>query len=253
MKKILVIDDDRLDRRIITKSGEEGNFRFIEALNGQEGFEKAKANTDLDLIITDVIMPELDGRDLVRKIRADQELKDIPIIIVSSYIKLNQIVDLLENGASRFLPKPINIAILNEYINLLTKNNQEPNSKKYLEPETVFERIGNDHDLYLELLNLFAEDSDQRLEELANSIAKKDFSEIKRNSHSFKSALNNIGANSIAIIAQAIERQSLTGTFGNINELNEQIRNTFPNLKKEIENYIFKYNKVESPEVRVSH
>lgn len=253
MKKILVIDDDRLDRRIITKAAAGKEFNVLEAQNGLQGFQIAQANPDLDLIITDVIMPELDGRDLVRKVRSDQVLKHIPIIIVSSYIKLNQIVDLLENGASRFIPKPINLSLLSDYIELLTKNSCGTVHKFYLETELVLDRIGNDHDLYVELLNLFIEDVDQRKRELACAVNEKNISDIRINSHSLKSALNNIGAMSIASQALAIERQAMTGEFGNSAELFNQIELSLSDLCKEITGYLSAHRPNSTNEAGLSH
>ena len=78
-------------------------------------------NQDIDLLITDFSMPEMDGRRLIQRIRNSSNLKQIPIIIVSGVVGPKEIADVLEAGATAFLPKPLKVKDIKEYINRYLK------------------------------------------------------------------------------------------------------------------------------------
>ena len=84
---------------------------------GKQQFEVLTSNSDqVKLLVTDCIMPRLDGRQLVREIRECKDLETLPVIIISGHVSLQEIGNVLECGASRFLPKPINRGMLSEYV-----------------------------------------------------------------------------------------------------------------------------------------
>ena len=77
MKKILVVDDEEKIRSIIRKYGEFEGYEVSEACDGMDAIEKVKANGDYDVIIMDVMMPELDGFSACSEIK---KIKDIPVL-----------------------------------------------------------------------------------------------------------------------------------------------------------------------------
>ena len=66
-------------------------------------------------------MPEVDGRQLIAFVRAEPKLKDLPVVIVSGVVGPHQIASLLQDGASRFLPKPIDANDIKGYVSKLMK------------------------------------------------------------------------------------------------------------------------------------
>ena len=76
-------------------------------------------NPGVELLISDVKMPRLDGRELIRLVRSSGPFATLPLIVVSGAVGPHEISDLLESGASRFLPKPVEAAFLRDYIRLL--------------------------------------------------------------------------------------------------------------------------------------
>ncbi|MDR2337918.1 MAG: response regulator [Deltaproteobacteria bacterium] len=82
-KKILIVDDDESMRHLTETILSANNFSIIQAADGWQALEMLKTHK-LDLIITDLMMPQLNGYELIEKIRADPETKNIPIILVTS-------------------------------------------------------------------------------------------------------------------------------------------------------------------------
>ena len=81
-KKVLVIDDDPNTVRFLTVALEENGYETVSALDGKEGFEKAKTERP-DLIFLDVMMPKRTGFTMFKQLRKTDELKDIPVIMLT--------------------------------------------------------------------------------------------------------------------------------------------------------------------------
>ena len=112
MKKILIVEDDLTTARIIQKALENHGFATFIASDGQIGLQTLNNSPDFNLIISDMQMPNLNGQELIEAIQKTPELKKIPLILISGIVSLKQISNVLENGASRFLPKPLDIKYL---------------------------------------------------------------------------------------------------------------------------------------------
>jgi len=107
MAEILVVDDDAVTLKVIRKVLKDAGHHVILASDGTRALEVLEDNSYIEMIITDVIMPRLDGRDLVAALRRDSRFSEIPTLIMSATIKVSEIVKLLESGASRFVAKPV--------------------------------------------------------------------------------------------------------------------------------------------------
>ncbi len=107
MSLVLIAEDEKLTRKIA--KGIVGGMGHIPILspNGRHAFETLQSNNHIDLLITDIFMPEMDGRDLIKKVRAELKFKDFPIIAMSSLIGPNKISTILEGGADLFVCKPL--------------------------------------------------------------------------------------------------------------------------------------------------
>ena len=103
---VLVVDDSATEVHFLKKLLIREGYRVEVASNGREGLEKAKA-LQPDLIIMDIVMPEMDGFQATRKLHNDEMTQDIPIIVVTSK---DQEIDRawgLRQGARAFLVKPV--------------------------------------------------------------------------------------------------------------------------------------------------
>ena len=116
MGKILIVEDDLKSRHLLVKIVESLNHTVIQSQNGRHAYETLCLNPDVELVITDVMMPEVDGRDLVRLIRGNEAVAKLPILIISAVIGVSEILDLLKLGATAFLPKPVDFANIKEFL-----------------------------------------------------------------------------------------------------------------------------------------
>jgi two-component system, cell cycle response regulator len=109
--RILVVDDERLNRMILRRALEAEGHVVIEAENGRQALVRLSEGP-LDVVLLDLIMPELDGYGTLEAIKADPELGHVPVIIISGVEEIASVVRCIEAGATDYLPKPFQPAIL---------------------------------------------------------------------------------------------------------------------------------------------
>jgi two-component system, NtrC family, sensor kinase len=107
MARILIVDDDGFSRSLLELMLQQGGFEVLSAANGAVALELARSTSPPDLVITDVLMPVMDGFELCRRCKADPALQQIPIILYSGDYTSQQDQELgLGFGACRYLLKP---------------------------------------------------------------------------------------------------------------------------------------------------
>ncbi|WP_285054370.1 hybrid sensor histidine kinase/response regulator transcription factor [Pedobacter ginsengisoli] len=126
-KPILMLIEDNDDFRFYLKDNLKEHYQIAEAANGKEGWQKILSGHP-DLIVSDVTMPELNGIDLCRKIKADNRTAHIPVILLTALSTEDQQLTGLETGASDYVTKPFNFEILLSKIRNLLQ--QQALSKK---------------------------------------------------------------------------------------------------------------------------
>lgn len=118
MALILVVEDDPISQRLLRTVIEQLGHIAVVCRNGRLAYEILEDNYDVtSIVITDVMMPELDGQTLLGKIRSNSKMKHLPVIIQSAYLGATAIKQLIEQGATAILHKPIDTNVLKEYIN----------------------------------------------------------------------------------------------------------------------------------------
>ena len=117
MKKILVVEDDEVERELVRMTLEREGYRVITAEDGARGFELALSERP-DLIITDVSMPTADGVQLVRSVRAAPEIAPTPILVTTGFGTGNATYTLTQ-GADAYEPKPLDPDALRESVRRL--------------------------------------------------------------------------------------------------------------------------------------
>ncbi|MCZ6627243.1 MAG: response regulator [SAR324 cluster bacterium] len=104
-KCILVVEDQEDNRRILRDLLTSQGYEIIEAVTGMEGIKLARERRP-DLILMDIQLPDLEGYEVARQIKSIDELKDIPIIAVTSYALSGDDVKAYEAGCSDYVSKP---------------------------------------------------------------------------------------------------------------------------------------------------
>lgn len=104
-QKIVLIEDDRLIREIYTFTLQKANYNVLVAVDGQEGIDLAKNNPDAKLILLDVIMPKMNGVEVLQKLKADLAVQNIPVILLSNLTDEKIVDEAMKYGAYGYLVK----------------------------------------------------------------------------------------------------------------------------------------------------
>lgn len=149
------------------------SFKVLTAANGKEGVEHALESIP-DLIVSDVMMPEMDGIELCRKLKADKATSHIPIILLTALSDMNHHVQGIREGADVYLPKPFNSQLLLVHVhNLINSRNslKELYAKKVFMGSGSFEIKTFEEEFLFKLMQLVEDNisnSDFNNDELAN-------------------------------------------------------------------------------------
>jgi len=120
MPKALVVDDSRAMRMILAKTLKELGFEVCEAANGREALEVIEAQQGaLTLVLADWNMPEINGLDLLKRLRQNPELSSLVVVMVTTETELDQMVAALEAGANEYVMKPFTREILVEKLEMV--------------------------------------------------------------------------------------------------------------------------------------
>jgi class 3 adenylate cyclase len=113
---ILIADDNRVNRLLLGRGLEHDGHTVVFAEHGAEALDLLRRRS-FDLMLLDVLMPELDGYRVLEEVQRDPHLRDIPVIVTSSLDELDSVVRCLQTGAEDYLTKPVNPVLLNARIN----------------------------------------------------------------------------------------------------------------------------------------
>jgi two-component system chemotaxis response regulator CheY len=114
--RFLIVDDSSTMRRIIINTlNKLGHKECHEAANGREGVERLAA-AQFDMVITDWNMPEMNGVDFVRAVRANEATRELPVLMVTTNAGEDDIVEALRAGANNYVVKPFTPDTIREKI-----------------------------------------------------------------------------------------------------------------------------------------
>jgi CheY-like chemotaxis protein len=120
MTKVLVVEDNSDACTLMGEILRREKLHVVTAADGIEGLERASAELP-DLIITDISMPRLTGREMIEKLRASPRHKDVPILAITAY-GIDRAMEAIKAGASRALARPFENHLLIAFVKDLLKN-----------------------------------------------------------------------------------------------------------------------------------
>ena len=109
--KVLIVDDELFNIDYLQQELEECNYDLVTAYNGTEALQKIKQELP-DLVLLDLMMPVMDGFAVLRQVKADPDMRDIPVIIISAANNSRSIVKGIKLGAEDYITKPIDERLL---------------------------------------------------------------------------------------------------------------------------------------------
>lgn len=109
--RVLVVDDGEMNRRLLRAALQREGHTVTEAVDGREALAMLRAEP-IDVVLLDLVMPEMDGFETLEAIKADDALRHLPVIVISGVDELDAVVRCIGMGATDYLPKPFNLAVL---------------------------------------------------------------------------------------------------------------------------------------------
>jgi class 3 adenylate cyclase len=108
---LLIVDDNELNRDMLTRRLQRLGYKVSCADNGREALKKMRSQS-FDLLLLDIMMPGMDGFEVLEELKADPSLREIPVIVLSASDQLNHVVKCIQMGAKDYLSKPFNPVLL---------------------------------------------------------------------------------------------------------------------------------------------
>ena len=108
MAKILLVEDNELNRDMLSRRLKRKGFEVVEALDGEEGIAKARSESP-DLILMDMSLPVLDGWEATRRLKADEDLKSIPVVALTAHAMAEDRQKALDAGCDDYDTKPVEL------------------------------------------------------------------------------------------------------------------------------------------------
>jgi adenylate cyclase len=109
--RILVVDDNEINRDMLGRRLERQGYAAVPAENGRRALEMLRAE-DFDLVLLDILMPDINGYQVLEQMKSDPELRHIPVIMISALDEIDSVVRCIEIGAEDYLSKPFNPVLL---------------------------------------------------------------------------------------------------------------------------------------------
>jgi len=125
-RKILIVDDDVRNIFALTSVLESRGMKIAFAENGKEGIVSLKADPEIDLVLMDIMMPELDGYETIRQIREDEKYQSLPIVALTAKAMKGDREKCIEAGASDYISKPVNAERLLSLLQVWLYRSEQP-------------------------------------------------------------------------------------------------------------------------------
>ncbi len=118
--EILIIDDDSKNIFALTAVLKAKKYKCISAQSAAEGFQLLAKNQNVGVVLLDMMMPEMDGYEAVRKMKSDSSLQSIPVVAITAQAMSGDREKCLEAGADAYISKPVNVDELLKVLNQVT-------------------------------------------------------------------------------------------------------------------------------------
>jgi len=136
-KKILAVDDEKHILRLVQINLEKAGYEVLTGTNGREALEMVRAEKP-DLVVMDVMMPEMDGFEALQKLKADPELAEIPVIMLTAKAQDADVFHGWQSGADLYLTKPFNPTELLTFVKRILDAHDSAEEKSFEVSDDVY-------------------------------------------------------------------------------------------------------------------
>ncbi|MFM1944426.1 MAG: hypothetical protein RI897_3408 [Verrucomicrobiota bacterium] len=142
--RLLVVDDSEMNRDMLSRRLERQGHTVLLAENGKQALELLRANR-VDVILLDILMPEMDGLETLGRIKEDEQTRDTPVIMLSALDELDAVVGCIERGADDYLQKPFNPVLLTARLNACLEKKRLRDQERAFFEQLQVEREKSEH------------------------------------------------------------------------------------------------------------
>ncbi|HEV2617193.1 MAG TPA: response regulator [Candidatus Acidoferrales bacterium] len=217
--RILLAEDNLVNRQLATRLLEKRGYTVLIAKNGVEAVA-AVEHEEIDLVLMDVQMPEMDGLEAIRSIRATEKVsgRHLPIVSLTAHVMKGDREKCIEAGADDYIPKPIQAPSLFAAIERMSipKCDDEPSMSTDIPSDSLntaelLEQVQGDRELLAEIVQLFESGLPAILQGLRESIARGDAPEIARIAHTLRGSVGNFGRRGAYRAVEQMEKLAKEG------------------------------------------
>ncbi|MBL8209903.1 MAG: response regulator [Bryobacterales bacterium] len=119
MSKAMVIDDSRAIRMILSRTLTQFGYDVAQAANGREALQLLDQTDGVSLILVDWNMPEMNGLDFIRALRADRRYGGVKLMMVTTETQIEQMVTAIEAGANEYVMKPFTREVIEDKLRIM--------------------------------------------------------------------------------------------------------------------------------------
>jgi PAS domain S-box-containing protein len=215
---VLLVEDHKINQQVAMEFLTSRGATVTIANHGMEAISHFE-NTEFDAILMDLHMPEMDGLEATRRIRALPNGDSVPIIAMTAAVMNEDKEDCLNAGMVDFVAKPVQVEQLiqvlchwvkKESFDVKTNENSE-HENSALNISAALKRLNGNYSLLSRLLNDFVQENEKTIEQLNVLLDKQEFETAKKLLHSIKGVSANLGANSLSQSASKLEQQIKDG------------------------------------------
>jgi two-component system cell cycle response regulator DivK len=239
MKRIAVVEDNP-DNRLLVRVILESRYQVIDYENGGAALAGLRQEKP-DLVLLDVSLPEMDGTEVLRRIRAEPSLRDLPVIALTAHAMAGDREKLLASGFDDYLTKPIEdeTLLLRAIERLLCGNaaraagGDQPRSLDAAALQRL-QRLGDDA-FVCKMIEVFLDYAGRKIAEARAAQAAGNLNGVERAVHPLKSSAGNLGADHVRRLAVRIEELAEQGRGETLSALLNELEQAFAVLRPELE------------------
>jgi polar amino acid transport system substrate-binding protein len=250
---VLLVEDNVINQQVAQEILEGMGLLVHTVNNGQEAVDTLDQHS-YDLVLMDLQMPEMDGYEATRRIRADAKYDQLPLIAMTAHAMADEREHCLDVGMNEHVPKPIDPAHLYKVLcqwlepaisqapQETTRDSQSerqfPTNLTGIDLLWGIERVGGNEQLYLNLLTEFVSNHGQDLAKLETNLQRSDIDSARRTLHTLEGVSGNIGAHTLQQAAKELHRHLSKDNASQTSSLPDTFSQAFVQLFNEIRSFL---------------
>ncbi len=232
--RILLVEDNPINRQVAAALLRKQHYDVATASNGFEALEMLERQP-FDAVLMDIQMPDMDGCDTTRRLRADARFAALPVIAVTAYATRGDRERCLEAGMNDYIAKPF---LPDQMYAVLQKWIGEPKAKKADAPDSVVDlaaalrHCAGDRDLLRTTARTFLDNLLEIIGQLRDAVARDDWAAIRRLAHNLKGSAPTVGAMRVRALALELSKAAQDANSDHVRALIERLSGQLEPLRR---------------------